>query len=144
MRRGITLPELVVVLVLAAVLAGIALPAARRFTDAIVTDRAAHTIVAGHRVARFTAIMRGRRTLLTVQAESLMVRMVRGADTLTVWTRQGPAADRVVLAGPSYPLVFAPTGIPLGVANATFQLTRGGVVRRVVVSRLGRTRIVRQ
>ncbi|MGH7628362.1 MAG: GspH/FimT family pseudopilin [Gemmatimonadales bacterium] len=144
MRRGITLPELAVVVAVAAVLAGFALPAARRFTDAIITDRAAQAIVAGHRVARFTAIMRGRRTLLTVRAESLVVRTVRGGDTLTLWVHQGPAADHVALAGPSYSLVFAPTGLPLGVSNATYQLTRGSVVRRVVVSRLGRTRIVRQ
>ncbi len=144
MRRGITIPELAVVLAVVAVLAGFALPAGRRFTDAIVTDRAAHAIVAGHRVARFTAIMRGRRTLLTVRAESLVVRTVRGGDTLTLWVHRGPAADRVALAGPSYSLVFAPTGLPLGVSNATYQLTRGTVVRRVVVSRLGRTRILRQ
>jgi prepilin-type N-terminal cleavage/methylation domain-containing protein len=143
MRRGITLLELAVVLALAGVIAGIALPAARRFGDAIAVDRAAHTIVAGHRVARFSAIMRGRRTLLTVRAESLLVRAVVGADTLTLWTRPGPSADGVTLAGPARTLVFAPTGLPLGVSNATFGLTAGAAARNVVVSRLGRTRIVR-
>jgi len=144
MRRGFTLVELAVVIALASILAGFALPAARRFNDAIVADRAAQAIVAGHRVARFSAIMRSRRTLLTVRADSLTVRALDGADTLTLWVHQGPAANGVALTGPSYSLAFAPTGLPIGVSNATFQLVRGSVVRRVVVSRLGRTRIVRQ
>jgi prepilin-type N-terminal cleavage/methylation domain-containing protein len=143
MRRGVTLLELAVVLALAGIIAGIALPAARRFKDAIAVDRAAHTIVAGHRVARFSAIMRGRRTLLTVRAESLVVHALMGTDTLTLWTHPGPSADGVALAGPPRTLVFAPTGLPLGVSNATFALTSGTAARNVVVSRLGRTRIVR-
>ena len=143
MRRGITLLELAVVLTIAGVIAGIALPAARRFTDGILADRAARTVIAGHRVARFSAIMRGHRTLLTVRPESLVVRVVTGLDTLTLWTRPGPATDGVTLAGPTRTLVFAPTGLPLGVSNATFQLSRGSAARHVVVSRLGRTRLVR-
>jgi len=144
MRRGVTLLELAVVLALVGVLAGLALPAARRFADAIAAEHAARSIVAAHRVARFTAIMRSRRTLLTVGADSLTVRAVQGTDTVTLWVHQGPAAHAVALTGPSYALGFAPTGLPLGVSNATFRLTRGSAVRRVVVSRLGRTRIERQ
>src|SRR5688572_26534691 len=144
MRRGITLLVLVVVLALAGILARLALRAARRLGSAIATDRAAQAVVAGHRVARFTAIMRSRRTLLQVRADSLTVRAIQGADTVTLWVRPGPEAHGVTLSGPSRPLVFAPTGLPLGVSNATFQLDRGGVVRRVVISRLGRIRIERR
>src|SRR5688500_4687405 len=105
MRRGITLLELVVVLTLMGVLAGVALPAARRLHDAIVTERAAQAIVAAHRVARFTAIMRSRRTLLEVRVDSLIVRATDAADTLTRWLHQGPAAHGVALAGPARTLV---------------------------------------
>ncbi len=144
MRRGITLVELVLVLALLSILAGFGLPAAGRLRDAVAADRAAQAIVGAHRVARFSAILRNRRTLVVVRPESLAVRALGGADTLTLWVREGPAADGVALAGPTYALVFAPTGIPLGAANATFLLTRGSVTRRVIISRLGRTRIVRQ
>jgi prepilin-type N-terminal cleavage/methylation domain-containing protein len=144
MRRGITLLELAVVLAVAGVLVSIALPASRRLLDAIAADHAAQAIVAGHRIARFSAITRSCRTLLAVRSDSLTVRAVRGADTVTLWVRPGPAGHGVALTGPSYSLAFAPTGLPLGFANATFQLTRGSAVRRVIVSRLGRTRIDRQ
>jgi prepilin-type N-terminal cleavage/methylation domain-containing protein len=143
MRGGVTLLELLIVIALLGVLAGFAWPAARHLGDAIATERAAQTIVAGHRVARFSAIMRSRRTFLAVAADSLTVRGVQGADTVTLWIHLGPQSEGVTLVGPTHPLVFAPTGLPMGVANATFQLTRGGVVRRVVISRLGRLRVER-
>ena len=143
MRRGITLLELVVVLAIAGVTAGVALPVARRLTDAVAADRAAQAVVAAHRIARFSAIVRGRRTLLTVRPESLHVRILDGSDTLTLWTRGGPAGEGVALAGATHTLIFAPTGLPLGASNATYQLTRGGAARHVVISRLGRVRLVR-
>jgi prepilin-type N-terminal cleavage/methylation domain-containing protein len=144
MRRGVTLLELMVVLALVGVCAGFAIPAARGFADAIATHQAAQAIVGAHRVARISAIMRSRRTLLDIRADSLMVRSVEGADTLTLWLHEGPVSRGVVLVGPARTLVFAPTGLPLGLSNATFRLTRGAVLRRVIVSRLGRTRVVRQ
>jgi prepilin-type N-terminal cleavage/methylation domain-containing protein len=144
MRRGVTLLELAVVLAVLGVLAGLAYPLARHGLDAIAADHAAQAIVAGHRVARFGAIMRSSRTLLTVRPDSVTVRAVKGADTVTLWVRQGPAAHAVALTGPAYSLAFAPNGLPLGVSNATFRLTRGSAVRRVIVSRLGRTRLERR
>jgi hypothetical protein len=39
-------------------------------------------------------------------------------------------------------LSFAPSGVTLGFANATFVVSRGAARRQVVVSRLGRVRII--
>jgi prepilin-type N-terminal cleavage/methylation domain-containing protein len=144
MRRGVSLVELVVVIGIIALLAGITFPAAWRAYDAIVAERTAQAVVAAHRVARFSAIMRNCRTLLTILPESVIVRAIEKGDTLTIWTRAGAAADGVLLTAPSRALAFAPTGIPLGVANATVRLERGSAIRRVIISRLGRTRIERR
>ena len=106
MRRGVTLLELLVVLALAGILAGFALPAARRLGDAIAADRAAQAVVAAHRIARFTAIMRSRRTLLDVRADSLTVRAIQGADTVSLWVRPGPEAHRRHAGGAVAPAGF--------------------------------------
>jgi Tfp pilus assembly protein FimT len=144
MRRGATLGELLIVMAVVATLAAVAVPSAARLLSSVYTDRAARELMAAHRVARFTAIARSRPTLLKVFPESLVVSVLgaRG-DTLAVWRAPGPAALGVSLEGPSYPLAFAPTGLPRGVANATYRLQRGATRRQVVVSRLGRLRIVR-
>jgi Tfp pilus assembly protein FimT len=40
-------------------------------------------------------------------------------------------------------MTFSPVGMTIGLSNATFQLRRAAAARVVVVSRLGRVRIVR-
>ena len=80
-------------------------------------------------------------SLLIVKPDSLTLQVVDGVDTLTRWTTAGPQKAGVVLSGPGYPLVFAPTGVTMGASNATYQLTRNSAVRRVIVSRYGRVRI---
>ncbi len=143
MRTGATLPELLVVLAIVAALAAIAAPSAVGLLTSLQTEWAARELMAAHRVARFTAIQRGQPTLLEVFPESLVVRCLSGGDTVVVWRAAGPAAVGVSLSGPDYPLAFAPTGIPRGVANATYQLRRGAAERQVIVSRLGRLRLAR-
>lgn len=143
MRTGTTFPELVVVLAFLALVTAIAVPSSARLLPGILTERAAREVMAAHRVARFTAIMRGRRTRLDITPDSLVVRVVEGPDTVVVWQAPGPAAEGVTLSGPAYPLVFTPVGLPLGIGNATYALERGSARRSVVISRLGRLRLVR-
>lgn len=143
MRTGATLSELLVVLAIVAVLAATAAPSAVGLLNSLQTESAARKLMAAHRVARFAAIQRGQPTLLEVFPESLVVRCLSGGDTVVVWRAAGPATVGVSLSGPDYPLAFAPTGIPRGVANATYRLRRGAAERQVIVSRLGRLRLVR-
>jgi len=143
MRTGATLTELLVVLAVLACLAALAVPPAAGLLAGVYTERAARELMAAHRIARFTAIMRSRPTLLAVDADSLVVRVLYGRDTAAVWRGAGPASLGVSLEGPAYPLAFAPTGLPRGVANATYTLERGSIRRQVIVSRLGRLRIAR-
>ena len=67
---------------------------------------------------------------------------IRPPAATPIWQGPGPAADGVMLAGPPRTLTFSPVGITTGLSNASFRLTRGAAERTVVVSRLGRVRIV--
>jgi Tfp pilus assembly protein FimT len=140
MRRGATLPELCLTLILVGAALAIALPRLHALADSLAVDRAAREIVAAHGRARIAAVLRSRVLELTVDANALTIRPA-GAAT-PIWRGEGPAASQVVLAGPPRTLTFSPVGITLGLSNASFRLTRGGAGRTVVVSRLGRVRIV--
>jgi Tfp pilus assembly protein FimT len=139
MRRGATVLELVLTMILMGLVLSIALPRCQRILDSLAVARAAQDIAGAHRRARMSAILQSRAIELTIDANSLAIRP-RG-DTTSLWYADGPAADRVALAGPQRTLVFSPVGITFGLSNASFLLTRGAATRTVVVSRLGRVRI---
>jgi len=140
MRRGATLLELVLVLVIIGTLTAIAEPRVRGYTDGLAVNRAALEIVSAHRRARISAILQSRIVELTISAAAISIRPSgAAADT---WRAAGPAAEQVSLAGPTRVIVFSPVGISIGVSNASFVLSRGAASRTVVVSRLGRMRIV--
>jgi len=140
MQRGTTLLELALVLVIMGLLAGIALPRLGTIADSLAVDRAAHEIITAHRRARIAAVLRSQVVELTVGATDLAIRP-RGA-TADLWHAPGPAASQVVLAGPQRRIIFSPVGLSMGLSNASFLLSRGTITRTVVVSRLGRVRIV--
>src|SRR4029077_8618050 len=100
MHRGATLVELLITLAVFAVLAAVAVPSGAALLAGIYTERAARELMAAHRVARFTAIVRSRSTPLEVCPESLVVRRLNGRDTPVVWRAAGPATLGVSLEGP--------------------------------------------
>ncbi|MBA3498694.1 MAG: GspH/FimT family pseudopilin [Gemmatimonadales bacterium] len=140
MQRGVTLPELVLTLIIVGLLLGIALPRLRHLADRLAVDRAAQEIVAAHRRARMTAILKSRVLELTIDADDLTLRP-RG-DTTRLWQARGPASTQVALAGPRRTLLFSPVGMTFGLSNASLRLARGTASRTIVLSRLGRIRIV--
>lgn len=141
MRRAFTLPELVLVLAVAGILLGIAVPPLNRTLDRIEVEAAARQIVAAHQRARIMAITRSQVVLLTMQPTELAIQG-RGEDT-PLWSEPGPAASGVSLAGPPRQFMFSPEGLTLGLSNSTLRLARGLTSRTVVISRLGRVRVVR-
>ena len=141
MRRGLTLPELVLVLALGGILLAIAVPPLVSVLDRIEVGAAAGHIVAAHRRARVMAITRSEVLVLSVDSADLTIRQ-RGT-TAPLWSEPGPAASGISLAGPTRRFTFSPEGFSLGLSNATLHLSRGAATRSVVVSRLGRVRIAR-
>ena len=140
MRRGATLIELLLVLIIIGILTAIVEPRLRGFTDRLAVDRAALEIASAHRRARISAILQSRVVELTISAAELSMRP-RGAAADT-WSTPGPAAKGSHSTGPSHVIAFSPVGISIGLSNASFPLSRGDASRTVVVSRLGRVRIV--
>ncbi|HEU4649051.1 MAG TPA: GspH/FimT family pseudopilin [Gemmatimonadales bacterium] len=142
--RGTTLLELSVALAVAGLLGALAAPRLAALLASAETDTAARRLQSAIATARAAAVVRGRPALLLVSADSLVIRVVTGADTARIWSAAGPSAQSVVLTGPDRTLSFGPSGLARGVSNATFRLSRGTAVRQVVMSRLGRTRVLRQ
>ena len=140
-RRGLTLIELLLVLVLIGLMAAIGGPRLAGALQRIPVRNAAQRLVAAHMRARLLATVQGRVTLLTFRADSLTLHILDGVDTLPVWQEPGPAASGVTLTGPSHPIVFVPTGLTHGLVNGTWTLSAGGVTRTVIVSRAGRVRL---
>jgi hypothetical protein len=64
-------------------------------------------------------------------------RLIPG-DTAERWRHAGPLSEAVAVSGMPHQVLVAPSGIPFGVANNTYTLTRGTARRQVVVSRYGR------
>jgi type II secretion system protein H len=144
MRHGVTLLELLVVLTIIGLMAGMVVPSASSMADRLSVEHEAARLLVAYRSAWLTARVQHRLALLRITPDSLAIRTVHSAgaaDTLLAWLAPGPAASGVVLRSPPHTSVFGPDGIAMGFANATLVLERGQAVRRVVVSRLGRVRI---
>ena len=139
MRQGFSLVELVLVLAVAGLLFGIALPRLSGTLDSIEVESAANHVLAAHRRARLMAVTRSQVLVLTIDTASLVIR-ARGQSS-PLWAEDGPAVAGVALEGPTRQFTFSPEGLTLGFSNATLRLTRGSASRTVVISRLGRTRI---
>ena len=141
MRQGFSLVELMLVVAVAGLLLGIALPRLSEAVDRIEVESQANHIVAAHQRARIMAVNRGQVLVLTVDSASLVIRLRGQASPL--WAEDGPAAAGVGLEGPARQFTFSPVGLTLGFSNATLRLSRGSASRTLVISRLGRVRIAR-
>ena len=140
MRRGFSLTELMLVLAVTGLLLGIAVPHLTTVIDQIEVRSAATHLVTAHQRARMMAVARGQILVLTITPTLVDIRARGGAGAL--WSEAGPGATRVALQGPTRQFTFSPEGLTLGLSNATLRLSRGDASRTVVISRLGRARIL--
>lgn len=141
MSRGTTLLEVLLVLVLAAVVTALAAPAAAALRDQLEVQEAASLVAGAHARARLLASVERRVMVLTLTADSLVLRAVESpADTTERWRAAGPALTRVDVTGFPRSVAFSPTGVAFGFANGTYGFSRGRARKQVIVSRYGRVR----
>jgi prepilin-type N-terminal cleavage/methylation domain-containing protein len=141
MRRAFSLVECCTVLAVMGILLAIVAPAARAPLDRLRTEAAVRRLTMALSVARRAATMHGAVATLTV--DSLGLRVVVAPDSQPVWQGPGPSVDGVTLTNVPGQHRFAPGGLGLGLANATYELSRGQARVRVIVSRYGRLRVER-
>ena len=144
MSRGYTLFEVLVVLAIIGLVAGIVVPPTSMLSDRLAVEHQAARILAAYRSAWLTARIDHRLALLRISSDTLAIRTIPSAgapDTALVWMATGPAAAGVSLTSASHTTVFGPDGVAMGRSNARHVLTRGAAKREVVVSRLGRVRV---
>ena len=141
MKRGFTLPELMLSLAVTAILLAIGVTSLVRVTDQLNVEAAATQVVAAHQRARMLAVARGQVLTLQVGSNNVSITPRSGGEPL--WSSAGPAASGVALAGLPQRFTFSPEGLTLGLSNASLQLQRGSSTRTVVISRLGRVRVLR-
>ncbi len=145
MRRGVTLLEMLMVLVVIGLLAGMVIPGAASLADRLAVEHEAARLLVAYRSAWLTARVQHRLALLRVTTDSLAIWTVSSAgapDTVLAWLAPGPAQAGVSIQGVPHTTVFAPFGAAMGFANTRHVLGRGSASRQVVVSRLGRVRVL--
>jgi Tfp pilus assembly protein FimT len=140
-KRAFSLPELMLLLAVMGILLGIGVTTLVQALDRIGVETAATRLVAAHQRARMMAVTRGKVLVLSVDSSHVTISPRDGPPPL--WSESGPAAYGVTLTGPTRRFTFSPEGITLGLSNASLQLDRGSSTRTVVVSRLGRVRVLR-
>lgn len=138
MRRGATLPELILACTILAIAASLGLPRAAYVLDGLRVRQAAHEVSGAVALTRAAAIRRGERTRLVVDRVDGAIRVEAGPDTL--WRRDLSRLHRVQLHATRDTVTFAPNGLGFGVANSTIVVSLGQRAESVVVSRLGRAR----
>ena len=137
-RQGMTLIELTIVMVIASILSGIALPRAAGFIDSIEVRGAVTEIESMFSLARHVAISRGEQSTLEIDAPAGIVSLRVGAEP--VRSRDLRSAHRVTLTSNRASMTYSPIGVGYGAANFSLVVSRNNVVDTVVISRLGRIR----
>jgi Tfp pilus assembly protein FimT len=137
-RAGTSLPELVAVLALTAIILGIAVPRVRLAAERAAVRGAVADIVTTLSTARQLAVSHGAGISVSIDADVGTIRVLRQGDTLM--TRAIGTTFGVTLRTSRDSLAYDARGLGSGAANLTFVVLRGSTADTVVVSRLGRVR----
>jgi type II secretory pathway pseudopilin PulG len=136
-RRGTTLPEVCVALILAAALFGIGIPTLHRAMDQAAARGAIQEVTALFTLARRSAMTR--RAVVAVVIDTAGTVTVRSGPALIA--RRGLRAGYGVrVASTRDSMSYDPRGLGYGAANLTVSVSRGRAAETLFVSRLGRVR----
>ncbi|MDQ2890581.1 MAG: GspH/FimT family pseudopilin [Gemmatimonadota bacterium] len=130
--------ELILVIAIIAIIAGIAIPRTRGLLDSISARGGAADAAAMLELARHTAMARGER--VSVDFDSAPARLTMRAGTDTIRRRNESVIHGVRYWASRSPVVYSPVGMGVGVSNVTLIVSRGAATETVTVSRLGRVR----
>jgi prepilin-type N-terminal cleavage/methylation domain-containing protein len=137
-RRGATLPELLVALVVAGIVAAFAFTGAARLADSLAARGAARELRAALLTARHLAVLRATRAALAVDTTRAVLVVHVAAESALV--RDVGASFGVRVSASRDTLAYGADGLGWGAANARLVLRRGAAAETVTVSRLGRVR----
>ena len=137
-RRGVTIVELLITLVVLGVLSSIAVPRAATFIDRISVRGATQDVVLAIAAARAAATRRGAYVSFVADPRTGRLRVVSGGETL--FERDVLRSRGVRLEASRESVTFAPGGLGWGAANTTVIVSRGTRSDTIVMSRLGRVR----
>ena len=138
--RGVTLPEMLMVLIIIGLLASLAMPPLGRALDRLAVDDAASRYESLHELARTTAVTRGRlsRVQLDSARHTAVLELKRAP---TAWdTLQTRDLGRARLSASQTMVTFSPIGIGFGASNTRIVFTAGVAAETVTVARTGRLR----
>ena len=142
MRTGVTLIELLTVVVIVGLLAALGTPSLKHLLDRIAVDRATNELTVFYNGARLAAVLRGSRVRIEFDVDSLLA-VFEGAEDSTFLNAAGPAAIGVHLTASRRIIRIWPNGLGMGAANTKLVLTRGAAGDSLAISVLGRIRRIR-
>jgi len=144
LRRGFTLIEMMMVMVLVGVIMAVAIPFLRKPKDAASVDSAMNTVAAMHAVAKSVAVQRGRTAWLVLNASGGTAWVVvRKAGSSTAMDTIGKVENLNTRYGVTFTtnddsLTFSPRGIGMDAGTVTMVFTRGSNTDTLTATATGR------
>ena len=138
MRQGVTLIELMMVLVIVAAMCAIGVPRLLRHLDRTHVRHATSEIMTTLALARSMAVAQQKAVTTHFDSGRASVAVLLDGDTVAI--RALGAVHGVSLRSNRDSATYGPTGLGYGAANQTVIVRRGQVADSVVISRLGRVR----
>ena len=138
MRRGATLPELVIVLATIGMVTAIAVTRIAALRDRMNVRAAAEETFATFALARRWSLSRATRTAIAIDTTAASLTVRSYSDTIA--RRRLGSSHGVSISATRDSMAYAPNGLGYGASNLSLVLRRNGAAETVFVFRLGRIR----